>query len=270
MKKTVFLILFFLLLFVGFSISGLGTANPYIVNAETGVKEVKIAFFNVPPHIYLDEKTGQMKGAAYELLANHIAPAMKVKFVWDSQPTTIPRQISLLEENTGYVSALLVYTPDRAQKFIFPEVAYASGPSALALLKSNSLDKITKVEDIAGMSVGYASNAVITPFMKNDKVKFDLISTANFNEVNFKKLMAKRIDAVYAPDKASLLFFMKQMNLDKEFKILDLPEKSALYSVVFPKGLKDVVESYVKALNEINGPQLYLKLLSKYIDTSKL
>ena len=40
-------------------------------------------------------------------------------------------------------------------------------------------------------------------------------------------MLAKRIDAVYAPDKASLLFIMKQMNLEDQVKVLDLPEKPA-------------------------------------------
>ncbi len=270
MKKIVFLLILFLSLFTGFyPIIGLGTTSSH-VNAETGLKEVKISFFNVPPHIYLDEKTGQMKGAAYELLENYLAPAMKVKFVWDSEPTAIPRQVALLETNVEYASALLIYSPERAQKLIFPDVLYATGKTALALLKSNKLEKITKIEDITGLTLGYANNAIISPFVKNDKIKFDLISTPNFNEVNFKKMLANRIDAVYAPDKASLLFITKQMNLEDQIKVLDLPEKPALYSAVFSQSLKDVGERYNKAIKELNGQQLYIKLLGKYIDTSKL
>ncbi len=271
MKKTVFLMLFFLLILVGsYSIVDLETTNAYIVRAETGVKEVKIAFFNAPPHIFLDEKTGRIQGAVYELLENYLAPAMNVKFVWDREPTTVPRQLSLLEANTEYAAALLVYSPERAQKFVFPKVAYISNPSVLTLLKSNKLDKITKVEDITDLVIGYARDTAITPFMKNDKIKFDLISAANFNEVNFKKLMAKRIDAVYAPDKVSMLYLMKQLNLEQQCKILNLPEKPALYHVVFSQSLKDVADKYNKASVKIDTRQIYLKLLDKYIDTSKL
>ena len=270
MKKTVLLLILFLSFFTGFyPIVEFGTMGSY-ANAEASLKEVKIGFFNVPPHLYLDEKTGQMKGAAYELLENYLAPAMKVKLVWDTEPTTIPRQVSLLETNVEYASALLIYSPERAQKLIFPDVLYASGKTALALLKSNKLEKITNVEDIAGLTLGYANNAVISPFVKNDKIKLDLISASNFNEINFKKMLAKRIDAVYAPDRASLLFIMKQMNLEDQIKVLDLPEKPALYSAVFSQSLKDVADRYNKAIKELDIQQLYNKLLDKYIDTSKL
>lgn len=270
MKKTVLLLALILLLVTVFSpIVQFGTWGSY-AKAETGLKEVKIGFFNVPPHLYLDEKTGQMKGAAYELLENYLAPAMKVKWAWDTEPTTIPRQVSVLETNAEYVSALLIYSPERAQKLIFPDVLYASGKTALAVLKSNELEKITTVEDIAGMTLGYANNAVISPFVKNEKVKLDLISASNFNEINFKKMLAKRIDAVYAPDKASLLFIMKQMNLEDQIKVLELPEKPALYSAVFSQSLKDLADRYNKAIKELDGQQLYIKLLDKYIDTSRL
>lgn len=270
MKKTVLLLILLLSFITGvYPIIEFGTMGSY-AKAEAGLKEVKIGFFNVPPHLYLDEKTGQMKGAAYELLENHLAPAMKVKFVWDTKPTTIPRQVALLETNVEYASALLIYSPERARKLIFPDVLYASGKTALALLKSNKLEKITKVEDITGLTLGYANNAVISPFVKNEKIKLDLISASNFNEINFKKMLAKRIDAVYAPDKASLLFIMKQMNLEDQIKVLDLPEKPALYSAVFSQSLKDVADRYNKAIKELDGQQLYNKLLDKYIDTSKL
>lgn len=270
MKKSILLLFLLLSFFTGFyPIVEFGAIGSY-AKAEAGLKEVRISFFNVPPHIFLDEKTGQLKGAAYELLENYLAPAMKVKFIWDNEPTTIPRQVSLLETDVEYASALLIYSPERAQKLIFPDVLYASGKTSLAVLKSNKLEKITKVEDIAGMTLGYANNAVISPFVKNEKVKLDLISASNFNEINFKKLMAKRIDAVYAPDKASLLFIMRQMNLEDQIKVLELPEKPALYSAVFSQKLKDVAERYNKAIKELDGQQLYIKLLDKYIDTSKL
>lgn len=269
MKKTAFLIILLLSLCTGFySTIGLGVPSPNVVNAETGIKEVQIAFFNVPPHIYLDEKTGQVKGAVYEFLENHMAPAMKVKFVWDAQPSVIPRQIELMDQKE-YASACLAYSPERAQKFNISEVPYMAGKSTLVVLKSNKLNKITKVEDLFDMKIGFG-NAFISPFMKNDKIKFEIVSAPNFNELNFKKLENKRIDAVYTPDKASLLFFMKEMNLAQEYKLLDIPETPSKYHVVFSQSLKNVADRYNKAFKELDGSKLYLKILGKYIDTSKL
>lgn len=268
MKKISIKVIYVLLFFILFSpVLNLKISDHNTVNAET--KTVKIAFFNVPPHIYLDEKSGKMKGAFYELLENNIAPKMNVKFVWDTKPTVIPRQQEMLQ-NQDYAAALVIYTPERAQKFIFPKEPYTTGKTALVLLKSNKLNKVTKVDDLTGLTVGYASNAVISPFMQNDKVKFDLVSAANFNEVNFKKLLAKRIDAVYAPDKAGLLYYMREMKLENECKVIDLPEEPAIYNIAFSKSFKDVADKYSKVFEELNGSQLYLKILGKYIDTSKL
>jgi polar amino acid transport system substrate-binding protein len=268
--KKILKIFFWLTLFTMLSSGNNLRMSFSSVQAATEKKEIKIAFFNVPPHIYMDEQTGQMKGAVYDLLENYIAPEINVKFIWDANPSAIPRQVKMLEKEKEYASALLIYTPERAQEFIFPQDAYGSGQTALCLLKSDKLDKVTKVEDIAALTIGYGENATISPFMKSDKIKFELVSTSNFNEVNFKKLQVKRIDAVYTPDKASLLFFMKQMNLEKEFKIVDLPEKPSTYNIVFTQSLKDVAERYNQAFKKLNGKKLYLKLLSKYVDTSRL
>lgn len=234
------------------------------VAAAAEKKEIKIDYFDVPPHIYQDEKTGEIKGAAYEFLEKYMAPEINVKFVWQKSPTVIPRQLENLEGN-DYASALLISTPDRMKKFLFPQTAYGSGTASLAVLKTNKLQKIQKAEDIAGLKIGYATNAFITPFMKSDKIIFELVSASNYNEVNFKKLQAKRIDAVYTPDEASLLFYIKQMALGETVKVLSLPESPAIYNVAFSRNLTDVAERYNTAFKKVDGVKLYQTLLQKYI-----
>ena len=55
-----------------------------------------------------------------------------------------------------------------------------------------------------------------------------------------------------------------------EFKIIDLPEKPTPVHVAFPKGLKSLYDKFDQAFERLDGQQLYLKLLSRYIDISKL
>ena len=258
MKKILILVIFSLILVFN------------VVGAENGKREVKMAYLDVPPHIYQDEKTGELKGAAYDLLEKYIAPEINVKFVWDTQPTVVPRELELLDTQKDYAAALLVYTPERAQKVIFPETPYMPSKPALALLKDYKLEKINTIDDIAGLVIGYGSQATITPFMKSDKIKFEMVSAANFTEINLKKLLAKRIDAVYMPGNTSLLYYMRQLNFDQEFKLINLPEKPSILNIAFSQGLKDVADSYNKAYKKLNGEKLYITILSKYIDTSKL
>jgi len=275
MKKIMYLMLIFIIFFLIFTtmsskIYEKSDMNNSSIDIVAGTDSIKIAFFNVEPHIFLDEKTGQMKGALYEFIENNIATEMGVKFIWDKQPSTIPRQLEILKIEKDYAAALLTATPDRISTYAFTKKPFFLSKSAIAVRKDKNLQKISTTDDLVGMIIGYADKAYISPFMKDSRIKFDLIAAPNFNEINFKKLLANRIDAVYAPDKASLLMISKLMNLSGSIKVLDLPEKTSAFHVVFPKSSVNIVDKYDKAFDKLNGQKLYLKLLNKYLDTSKL
>lgn len=240
-------------------------------NGSLANDTIKIAYFNVPPHIIYDSKKGKLaSGAVYDLIEKFIAPKMGVNFEWKDTPSNIPRQLTSLEHEAIDASALLIYTPERSKKYIFTNEPYIQSSSAIAVLRSSSLQSVEKVEDILGLRVGYAAKSFLSPFMRDKRITLDLISSANFNRHNFRKLLAGRLEGVYAPDKAGLLMVIKEMSLEDKVRVITLPEKAVNFHVVFSKKNKELAERFDRAFHELGGKKLYLELLSKYVDITNL
>jgi len=233
-------------------------------DVKSKIPEINMEFFNIPPHVFLDKKTGSVTGAVVEFINDHMAPGMGVKFIWNKASSNIPRQLHTLETQPGYAAALIVYTSKRSEVSDFTKVPYFMSQSALIVRKDNPLEKIAGVDEILHMKIGYAGATFITPFMEDKRIKWDFISDSNFTELNIKKLLADRIDASYAPDATSLLYAIQKLNYSEKIKVLELPEPPAPFHIVFSKGSDQTVEKYNQVFDKLNGQTLYLKLLSKY------
>ncbi len=275
MKKISLLLIIFVVMFTGFKKNVSQDIEQLDLNSKKNNKQannnsIKIAFFIAEPHIYLDEKKEKLTGAVYELLEKYIGPEMGIKFIWDKEPTNVPRQLIILETNNNYAAAVLIPTPDRQKKYNFSEKPYFLSQTAIAILKTNKLKKISKIDDILGMTIGYADQTFISPFMRDKRIKFDLITDPKYQEINYQKLLKNRIDAVYLPDKAALLALAKSMKIENKVRIINLPEKPSPFHVVFTKGAEDIAEKYNKAFDKLNAQTLYIKLLKQYLDVSQL
>ena len=79
-------------------------------NGSLANDTIKIAYFNVPPHIIYDSKNEKLaSGAVYDLIEKFIAPKMGVNFEWRDTPSNIPRQLTSLEREAIDASALLIF-----------------------------------------------------------------------------------------------------------------------------------------------------------------
>jgi ABC-type amino acid transport substrate-binding protein len=242
----------------------------FISDIRSEVKEIKIMYFNVPPLIIVDENTGKLSGSTYDLIENYISKELGVKFIWDKSATTIPRQISILENSSDYSSALLVYSEERAKKVAFTTTPYIISKSSIAVLKSNKINVVNTVEDILNLQIGYGQGVYKSAFMSDSRIKYDYVSDANFAEISLKKMISNRIDAAYSPNKLLLLYQIRKLHLEDKVKLIDLPDKQAAQFVVFSKNAGDIVKRYNQVASKIDLQNIYKKILSKYIDVSKL
>ena len=234
-------------------------------------QEIKIAYFKTSPFIIYDREEREMTGGAlYEFLEQHIGPEMGVKFIWERAPSSIPRQMDSLENKSVDAIALLTYTHERAQKYAFTATPFLMSVPALAVLKSNKIERVEKVEDILSLKIGYGRDTHLSPFMRDERINFELISSSNFIEQNFHKLMLSSIDAVYAPDIASHLGAIRRLKYEDDVKVIKLPEKESAFHVVFSKDLEQLAVRYDEAYDKIDGERIFMQILSKYVDISKL
>ena len=241
-----------------------------VSTAGYGEEKVSMSYFLCQPHILYDVDTRKVSGAIFELVEEHMAPKMGVTFVWDAAPTIVPRQLKNLSDEKKDAVAHLIYTPERAQKYAYPEKPYVIIKSAIGVLKENSLNQVERVEDLMNLKIGYAKKFYISPFMRDERVNFELVASNNPNIINLKKLLAKRIDAFYIPDKTGMLFAMRNLDAEQKVKIIELPDKAGNAHVVFSKSNKKLAERWTKVFAEINGEQVYSQIINKYIDVSRL
>jgi polar amino acid transport system substrate-binding protein len=141
---------------------------------------------------------------------------------------------------------------------------------AIAVLKNHKLEKVERVEDILSLRIGYARDSYLSPFLHDERINFELISSSNFVEQNMHKLKLSSIDAVYTPDVVSLLSVVRKLNYEDEIKVIKLPEKGSEFHVVFAKDWESVAVRYDEAFRKIDGEKIFLQIMSKYIDISKL
>lgn len=230
---------------------------------------IRVSFFIIPPHIFLDENK-KICGAVYELIENHIAPEINMKFQWDASPTSLPRQLYNLKQGKKYIACFLVFVPKRREYIIYSKTPYYYAQSIIAVHNDNPLMEVKTAEDIRHMVFGYSKNIYRTPFMRDPSIHFELLQTPDFLKINLQKVINHRIDGIYSPGKASSLFYLQKFGLLHAFRLIDLPEKPSRLHIGFPRNLKALAEKFDRAFEKIGGQQLYLKLLSQYIDVSKL
>ena len=236
-----------------------------------GEQEIKIAYFNNSPYIIYDrEERGVTGGALFEFLEQHIGPKMGVTFIWEKSPSSIPRQLNSIENKSVDAISLLAHTPEREKKCAFTATPFFMSSPAIVVLMSNKLEKVEKVEDILSFKIGYARDSYLSPFMRDERINFDLITSSNPHEQNINKLMLGLVDAVYAPDISSLLGLLRKLKYEDDIKVIKLPEKKSRCHVVFSKDLEPVAIRYNEAFDQIDGERTFMQIMSKYVDISKL
>ncbi|MEZ4527926.1 MAG: transporter substrate-binding domain-containing protein [Desulfobacterales bacterium] len=231
---------------------------------------VRVAYFITSPHVIIDTGTGKPGGACVELFEKIIAPEMGVTVQWESAASSIPRQLDQLEK--GQVDAGLVFAKNEERMKIlnYPQHPYFVSHPTLAFLKSHPIEKISKVEDILGLSIGYGTKAYVSPFMRDERIRFDLVTTPNWMDLNLKKLLSGRNDAMYQPERSSFLYYMRKQKLEDRIKLISLPETAELYTTFSKKARADLAERYDRAFEKVGGTARYIEILSKYLDTDKL
>jgi polar amino acid transport system substrate-binding protein len=245
--------------------------TPEIIENESALEKINMVWFENIPHVFTNEE-GNLDGALYNMLNNEIAPKMNVEFIWDNEGTAVPRQLERLKEDPElFAVSLLAKTPEREEISVYTEKFYYSSESCLILKKDNPLNKITKIDDILKLTIGYSKDTFLSPFMRDERINFDFVNTTeSFVDINNQKVAAGRIDAAYAPDKAGLLTSMKKFNLEDELKLLTLPENSSNFYVLFSKSSEDYAKKYNEVIKDINLEELYTQYLSDYIDINLL
>jgi ABC-type amino acid transport substrate-binding protein len=243
---------------------------PLLFSSSVFAQTLRVGYFEVAPYIFTEKGSTTPKGASVEFLEKLIAPAMGVKIVWAKEAVGIPRLQEQLKANQLDAAAVFAKNPERVQFLTYPEKPFLTTNPVLAVLRDNPLQKVQKIEDVILLKIGHCAKAFTSPFMRDQRVQWELMSSSNCVPLNLQKLIKKRFDAQYQPDAPPLLYYAREEKVENDIRLVSLPEVVEIYTP-FSKGVSaQVVEKYQKAFDQVGGQKAYLKMLGTYIDVTKL
>ena len=240
-----------------------------LVAAPLAAQTIHIGYFESPPYVFRDDN-GKLRGATVEFLEESIAPAMGIRFVWTDYPIPIARQLDLMQKNKLDASAVLAKNLVRQKILDYPDTPYFITRSTLAVPQSSSLIQVGSVSDIVSLKIGYCTKTFISPFMRDERIQWDLLAGSSCTRQNFKKLIAGRIDAQYQPDVPPLLYYARKTRAEDIIRLVFLPDKVAIYTPFSKQAGSRYLKRYNQALKDTGGTENYMTYLARYMDISKL
>lgn len=225
-------------------------------------ERLRVAYFVFEPHALSND--GFADGAAISYLKDQIAPEMGVDIEFIG-PIPFSRLMYNFENGKYDAILLLAKNPDRAALFNYPSNPYGYMESSLLLRKKTVVNTLTSPEQLVDYRIGYAQKAWMTPFMHKLSHQLDLVSAKYATEINFRKLSNGRLDAVYSPDRWSLLYAAKRHGISAK-SLLKVPGPAVGYYTVFSKSVPHrLVAAYEEALKSAQKRLPYNQHLQDFV-----
>lgn len=234
-------------------------------SATAFTKELKIGYFSAPPFVVITNNISSPKGVVIELW-EEIAKEIGDTINWKQM--TIARILYELKEDRLDASSMMVPTPERINNFHFSKNVWDFVQPGIAVRDSNPLRELKDIKDLEGLSIGSSSKSVITPWFKNNDIKFKNINGTNFVERLLKQLQLERIDAVYWPSIEGMRIMISRIKGNHKVRYLRSPMGPFPIKPMFPKTKKgiELSKKFDSAFIRVKQRVNYLKMKKKYTD----
>jgi polar amino acid transport system substrate-binding protein len=232
--------------------------------AGFGQERLKIGYFYLEPFII--EKAGALEpiGVSVDYWEKLIAPAMGVTIEWVG-PLPIARMYQSLDKGLVDAVFIVVKNPDREKKYLFPAKPYGLGHASLWVLKGSPLQKLARVRQLYNWRIGFVEGSVINPFLANENITVENAGGEDYKKINFDKLFAGRLDAVYDHNEYTLAYEAAQLKIGDRVRVVFLPLEPSYYFTAFVKSDrgKMLLKRYDPANNAIPAGSVE-KIIRRY------
>lgn len=199
---------------------------------------IHMGFFNLKPHQYAQNNGGKPNGAFISYFEN-MAKTMGYSVKWVG-PYPLPRLTQYLK--TGHVIDGTVGFPKYPvfEEFLYyPFIPVFQGRPTFIVLKSNPLERIESIDDIAGYRIGLvkSSSGRYTPLIDNhrDRLLLEELGGDKWIEQNIEKLLLGRLDALFDRQQYSMPFVAAGLGYGNKIKVISSPEPPTPLYIVFSK-----------------------------------
>ena len=174
----------------------------------------------------------------------------------------------LVELEHGRIDMALLFAknPERAAKFVYPQIPFCETRPSLAVRFSHSLQKINSIEDLVPLKIQVIAKAYRSVFIRDVRLNIKPFYGSEYTPRCYQKLIANHIDACYQPDHYPLHFEVKKGGYAQKIRVLSLPESAiGLYSVFSQQSAGTYLKQYEVALQEVQKKQSYEDVFDKFI-----
>jgi len=194
--------------------------------------ELKIGYFISKPHMISGKDEAHPKGVVIEKW-EVIAKILGHTIAWKKMP--LIRLMNELEQNRLDGSAIFLSTPPRQAKFIFSKNHWDQLQPGIVILASSPLEKLVSADDLKPLTVGYLKGSIVTPWFKENKIKFQYLHGIDAVERLLKQVANHRIDAMFWPSLSGVEYTANKMKIKAKFKYIRSPKGPYPAYAMFPK-----------------------------------
>lgn len=169
-----------------------------IANMANAQEIMKVGFWQTGGIHLTRGEDGKMKGLMVDYTENTLAPAMGVKIEWVG-PAPIRRLLALMKSGKIDCLPTIMKSGEREEVALFSTAPSWYSKTPLVVKKDSPLKKVSYIKDLYNLKIGCGLDVPKPNFMSDSNVKFDPIAGEKWQELNLKKLLNGRVDAVYFP-----------------------------------------------------------------------
>ena len=231
-------------------------------------EKVRVGIFSLGPFM-MPLDNGEAGGAAADFWRERLGPLMGVD-VEVCGPYPIPRLEVMLESGEIDVIPYITKIPDRETRFLYPSHPLTTISACIVVKRDSPLTEIKSQEDLFDKKIGFITSAYVPPLMRHERITLDLITTTDFRQINHKKLMSGRVDALLDINYVSFLYEMATWGYIKDIRIIPLRQDEVnIYSIftASPRG-ESLRERYDSAMSRL-PKEIFDEITDRYIKPAR-
>lgn len=215
---------------------------------------------NAPPLRYINPKSGRYQGIVIDYI-NEISIELGVEI--NVKPMIWRNALNSLENGNSDLCDMFP-SDKRSEKFIFSEpIYYENG----VLIVSNKNDEIKSYRDLKGKSIAIQRGDYIEEYIRNRVEEVSFYYTNDYQESLY--LLRKGIVDSTGGDEPVLSYFLKEMAMDNDFKIVEEPIYEMPMILAMKKDQKKLQKIINKAIISLKKKNTMLRIQQKWFGISR-
>ena len=199
----------------------------YCLPLLAAARPLRVGGFVVAPIIMADSSQGavRMGGALRAFMEQELVQRAGLELEWD-EPSSYRRAVENLR--SGKIDILLLTSTSDTHRNGTANFkwSYLQVHPHLAVMQGAALRQVDTLQQLAGMAIGWVANAPLVDGLEQIPIKWQLLSSADWQQMNLRKLKLGRIQAVFYENEYSPRYYARQEAIAIQLIRLPLPERA--------------------------------------------